>query len=74
MSETVKIRVYETISLLVWYMGVKLTMSDEHGLVVFQNRALMRLFVPTREEVTGNRSLHSGALHGLYCFSRIRMR
>jgi hypothetical protein len=50
-------------------MGVKpgLTFWEEHSLMVFQNRVLMRLFGPERDVVTGGwRKLHNEELHGLY--------
>jgi hypothetical protein len=50
-------------------MGVKLgclTLREEHRLRVFENRVLSRMFVPERDEVTGERrKLHSEELHNL---------
>jgi hypothetical protein len=44
-----------------------LTLREEHSLRVFENRVLMRIFGPKRDEVTGKwRKLHSGELHNLY--------
>jgi hypothetical protein len=38
-----------------------------HGLRVFENRVLRRIFGPKRDEVMGQqRKLHSGELHNLY--------
>jgi hypothetical protein len=43
-----------------------LTLREEHRLVVFENRALRRIFGPKRDEVTGGwREHHSGELHNL---------
>jgi hypothetical protein len=40
---------------------------NEHILVVFENRALRRLFGPKRGEVAGGwRRLHNEELHNLY--------
>jgi hypothetical protein len=42
-------------------------LSEEHGLNVFQNRVLRRIFGPKRDEVTGGwRKLRNEELHGLY--------
>jgi hypothetical protein len=44
-----------------------LTLREEHGLRVFENRVLRRLFGPKRDEVTGDwRKLHNEELHNLY--------
>jgi hypothetical protein len=43
-----------------------LTLREEHRLRVFENRALRRIFVPKRDEVTGEmRKLHNEELHKL---------
>jgi hypothetical protein len=43
------------------------TLSEEHRLRVFENRALRRIFGPKRDEVTGNwRKLHNEELHNLH--------
>jgi hypothetical protein len=50
-------------------MGVKLGLSlrDEHGLRVFDNRVLRRVFGSKRKEVVGGwRRLHNEMLHNLY--------
>jgi hypothetical protein len=42
-------------------------LREEHRLRVFENRVLRRIFVPKRDEVTGEwRKLHSEELHNLY--------
>jgi hypothetical protein len=50
-------------------MGVKvpsLTLRDEHGLKVFENKALRRIFGPTKDEVTeGLRKPHNEELRKL---------
>ena len=44
-----------------------LTLREAHRLRVFKNRVLRRLFVPERDEVTGEwRKLHNDELN-LYC-------
>jgi hypothetical protein len=42
-------------------------LREEHGLRVFVNRVLRRIFGPERDEVTGGwRKLHNEELHNLY--------
>jgi hypothetical protein len=44
-----------------------LTLKEEHRLKVFDNRVLMRIFGPKRDEVAGEwRKLHNEELHILY--------
>jgi hypothetical protein len=44
-----------------------LTLREEHGVRVFENRVLRRIFGPKRDEVTGGwRKLHNEELHNLY--------
>jgi len=44
-----------------------LTLREERRLRVFENRVLRRIFVPTKDEVTGEWSkLHNKELNGLY--------
>jgi hypothetical protein len=44
-----------------------LTLSEEHGLKVFENRVLRRIFGPKRDEVTGEwRKVHNEELRDLY--------
>jgi hypothetical protein len=46
---------------------VALTLREEHGLRVFENGVLRRIFGPKREEVTGSwRKLYNEELHYLY--------
>ena len=49
-----------------------LTMREEHGLRVFENRMLRRIFRPKMDGVTGEwRKLHNEELNDLYCSSNI---
>jgi hypothetical protein len=52
-----------------------LTLREERGQRVFENRVLRRIFGPKRDEVTGERrKLHNEELHDLYSLpSIIRM-
>jgi hypothetical protein len=44
-----------------------LTLGEEHGLRVFENRVLRRIFGPNRGKVVGGwRRLHNEELHNLY--------
>jgi hypothetical protein len=65
-----KIRIYNTIILPVVLYGCEtwsLTFGEEHRLGLFENRVLRRIFVPKRDEVTGDwRKLHKEELHDLY--------
>jgi hypothetical protein len=46
---------------------LSVTLREEYGLRVFENRVLRRIFGPKRDEVTGGwRKLHNEELHGLY--------
>jgi hypothetical protein len=66
----VKIKIHKIIILPVVLYGcetLSLTLREEHGLRVFENRVLRRIFGNKREEVTGGwRKLHDEELHGLY--------
>jgi hypothetical protein len=63
-------RIYKTIILPVVLYGCEawsLTLREEHGLGVFENRVLRRIFGPKRDEVTGEwRKLHNEELQDLY--------
>jgi hypothetical protein len=67
---TVKVKIYNTIILPVVLYGYEtwsLALREEHGLRVFENRVLRRIFGPKRDEVTGEwRKLHNEELHNLY--------
>jgi hypothetical protein len=41
-------------------------LREEHGLNVFENRVLRRIFGPKREEDGSWRKLHNDELHSLY--------
>jgi hypothetical protein len=44
-----------------------LILREEHGLRVFENRILRKIFRPKRDEMIGNlRKLHNEELHNLY--------
>jgi hypothetical protein len=44
-----------------------LTLKEEDRLRVFENRVVRRIFVPKRDEVTGDwKKLHNEELHNLY--------
>jgi hypothetical protein len=70
LSRNVKVKIYNTIILPVVLYGCEtwsLTLREEHGLRVFENRVLRGIFEPKREEVTGEwRKLQNGELHILY--------
>ena len=49
-----------------------LTLREERGLRVFENRVLRRIFVPNRDEVSGKwGKLQNKELNDLYCSSNI---
>jgi hypothetical protein len=49
-----------------------LPLREEHKLRVFENKVLIRLFGPKRDEETGGwRKLHNEELHNLYSSSNI---
>ena len=69
LSKNLKIKTYRTIILPVVLYGCgtwSLTLREEHGLRVFENRVL-RIFGPKRDEVTREwRKLHNEELNDLY--------
>jgi hypothetical protein len=69
LSKNLKIRIYKMIILPVVLYGCEtwsLTLREEHGLRVFENRVLKRIFGPKRDEVIGEwRKLHNEELHDL---------
>jgi hypothetical protein len=70
LSRNVNVKIYKTIIPPVVLYGCEtwfVTLREEHRLRVFENRVLRRIFVPTRDEVTGEwRKLHSGELRNMY--------
>jgi hypothetical protein len=70
LSRNVKVKIYKTIILPVVLYGCEawsLMLREEHGLRVFENRVLRRIFGPKRDEVTGEwRKLHNEELLNLY--------
>ena len=70
LSKNVKVKIYRNIILpVVWY-GCEtwsLTLREERGVRVFENRVLRRIFGPKRDEVTGEwRKLHNEKRNDLY--------
>jgi hypothetical protein len=56
LSRNVKVEIYKTVILLVVLYGREtwsLTLREELGLRVFENRFIRRIFGPKRDEVTG---------------------
>jgi hypothetical protein len=75
LSKNVKLRIYETIVLPVVLYGCEtwsLTVREERGLRVFENRVLRKIFGPKRNEVIGGwRNLHNEELRNLHCSTSI---
>ena len=75
LSKNLKIKIYRTIILPVVLYGCEtwsLTLREERRLRVFENRVLRRVFVPKRDEVTGEwRKLHNEELSDLYSLPNI---
>ena len=75
LSKTLKIKIYRTIILPVVLYGCEtwsLTLREERRLRVFENRVLRRVFVPKRDDVTGEwRKLHKDELMDLYSLPNI---
>jgi len=71
LSKNLKIKIYRTIILPVVLYECEtwsLTLREERGLSLFENRVLRRIFGPKRNEVTGEwRKLHYEELNDLYC-------
>jgi hypothetical protein len=70
LSWNVRVKLNKTIILPVVLYGYEtwsLTLWEEHGLRVFENRVLRRISGPKRDEVTGEwRKAHNEELHNLY--------
>jgi hypothetical protein len=62
-------KIYKTVIFPVVLYGCEtwsLTLGEEHGLRVSENRVLRRIFGPKREEDSPWRKLHNDELHSLY--------
>ncbi|KAJ4441926.1 hypothetical protein ANN_11788 [Periplaneta americana] len=70
LSKNLKVKIYKTFVLPVALYGCEtwtLTLREEHGLRVFENKVLRKIFGTKRDEVTGEwRKLHNTELHALY--------
>jgi hypothetical protein len=75
--EYVKTKICRTLILPFVFHGCKnlsVTLGKEHGLRVFENRVLRRIFGPIRDEVKEeSRGLHSERIHDLYSTNMTRM-
>jgi hypothetical protein len=71
LSENIKIKIYRTIVLPVVLYGCEtwcLTLREEGGQRVFENRVLRKIFGTKMGEVTGQwKRLHNEELYDLYC-------
>jgi hypothetical protein len=69
----VNIKIYKTVNLPAVLYGCEtrsLTLREERGLRVFENRVLRRIFEPKRDEIMGGwRKLNNGEFHNLYWLS-----
>jgi hypothetical protein len=68
-SKNLKIKIYKTVILPVVLYGCEIwthTLREEHGLRVFENRVLRRIFGPKREVDGSWRKLNNDELHNLY--------
>jgi hypothetical protein len=75
-SKNLKIKIYKTVILSVMLYGYEtwsLTLREEHGLRVFENKVLRRIFGPKREEDGSWRKLHNDEIHNLYYSPNIVM-
>jgi len=68
----IEIKIYRTIILFVVLYGCEnwsLTLTEECGLKVFENRVMRRIFGPNGDEVTGNGEDNTGCFTtcGHYC-------
>jgi len=70
LSKNLKIKIYRILILLVALYGCEtwsLTLREEMKLRMSENMVLRRIFVPRRDEVTGEwRRLHNEELNDLY--------
>ena len=70
LSKNLKIKIYRSIIVPVVLCGcetLSLTLMEEHGLRVNDNKVLRRIFGPKRDKVTGEwRKIHNEELNVLY--------
>jgi hypothetical protein len=70
LSRNVKVKIYKTIIIPAVLYGCEtrsLTLREQHRLRVFENRVLMGILGPKRNEVMGEwRKMYNGELHNLY--------
>jgi hypothetical protein len=71
-SKILKIKIYKTVILPVALYGCE-TLKEEHGLTVFENRVLRRIFGTKREVDESWRKLHNDEFHNLYSSPNIVM-
>jgi len=75
LSKNVNIKIYRTLILPVVLCGCETwscTLRKVHGLSVFENRVLRRIFEPKRDEATEEwRRLHKEELYDLYTSTNI---
>jgi hypothetical protein len=75
LSRNLKVKIYKTVILPVVFYGCKTwspTLRERHRLVVFEKRALRRIYILKRDEVTGEwRKMHNEDLHNFYSSSNI---
>jgi hypothetical protein len=67
--KNLKIKIYKTVILPVVLYGREtwsLSLGEEYGLRVFENRVLKKIFGPKREEDGSWRKFHNDELHVLY--------
>jgi hypothetical protein len=73
-QKNLNIKIYKTVILPVVLYGCEtwsLTLREEHGLRVSENRVLRRIFGPKREEDGSWRKLHNDELHSPYSSQNI---
>jgi hypothetical protein len=67
LSRNVKVKIYKTTILpfvLYGYETLSLALREEHALIVFKNRVLIRIFGPKGDEVSGEwTKSHNEELH-----------
>jgi hypothetical protein len=75
LSKNITVKIYKTKILSVVLYGSQTwspTLREEHGMRLFENRVLRRIFGPMRYELMGDwRKLHNEELHNLYSLPNI---